>query len=763
MAIYLNMLCLTSYSQNIAGIVKDENNQGLGWANVSLLDNNNHFLDGVITTDDGFFNMKVEKLAFPCKLVARYAGMKPDTLVVNDVTRQIVFCLKPEENMLEEVKVIAPQTLFRDKGDVITADVANTILSKSGTLDNLMNQIPFVSGSDGSYNVFGRGNALLYVNGHKLYDANELKMLSADKIKKIEVITNPSSKYSSDIKAVIKIYTKDNPNGLGGNVMAYLQQGRKFSNYESGSLIYNHNKVQIQGSLSYSDTRMKQYAQDKTEIIKMPISYNTDNVEINYKGLNGSANIGINYTINNKKSIGLNTRINLSKFNNDVNLKSLAHYTGNTKDFEASSHALSINKPVQWINNVYYIASFNKTHMELTNDFIIGRRKILFGYLENTDANVNTNSVMHYLMNSTIADFNTALGKGFNLGYGAEITFSRDRQHFAYDEENINTGLAKTSNERKQLLNAEYLNLKYDISNWHFSLGLRYEYTQLNYYENKMKKEEQSRNYNDFFPNINISFSPTKHMNLSLGYRKTIQRPGYGVLNDNIQYNSRFSYVQGNSRLVPEYVHSINFLGSYKNLRVVASYEKIKNAIQSARSIYENSNGIILSRTENMPNFERLNFGINWWQKFGFYTPYLELNIGKQNFKYQYQDGIQSYNNPFYSFKIHHTFNLPNNYSMMLFIDFTSNKYNLFREYSHRWKSQVSVSKSLKGGWYIQLNCNNFFCSSKNTSITYCDWIKDATYNDSDYHNISLMVSYNFNYKRSKYSSKVKSSEIKRF
>ena len=122
----------------------------------------------------------------------------------------------------------------------------------------MMNQIPFVSGTAGKYQVFGRGEALVYVNGHKLYNANELQLLSADKVKKVGVVTNPGPKYAADTKAVIKVYTKDNSNGLGGNVMSYLQYGRKISNFENASVVYNHDKLQLMGGLSFNHTKMKE-------------------------------------------------------------------------------------------------------------------------------------------------------------------------------------------------------------------------------------------------------------------------------------------------------------------------------------------------------------------------------------------------------------------------------------------------------------------------------------------------------------------------
>ena len=753
------------HAQDIHGVVFDADHHPLEFANMAIYGDSGKFVKGTISDEKGMFQILLPPQKNSYRLITSYAGMKSDTLQISGggAVGNITIELSYDSRMINEVKVVATRQIFRERGDVITADVEHSILSKSGTLDRLMNQIPFVSGSEGTYNVFGRGQAELYINGRKVYDTDELKLLTSDKVKSIEVITNPGTRYSSEVKSVIKIYTKDNQDGLGGNMTTYLQYGRKFSNFENVSLVYNHRKLQFLGSLSYNRIKMKEYAQDYSEILKDVPSVNGDDVAINYTGTAPRANFGFNYNYTKKSFLGLNTSLSLNKLYNDIDLKSIYHRTGDVTDFNSNAYGRSGNKPLQWISNAYWDTNIGKTGIEVTNDFLLGRRRNTFAYYEETSASVNTNNVMHYLMNSTIVNANTPIVQGLSLNYGAELTFSRDRQNFGFDEEHITTGLADTGNEQRQFLNAEYINLDMGKGKWNVSAGLRYEYTKENYYEGGKKSDAQSRKYNDFFPNVNIGYTPIPMMNFSLGYRRTIKRPAYAVLNDNIQYNSRYAYIQGNSMLKPEYTNSINMLASYRNLHLIASYEKVEKTIMSAKSVYGTSKDIILSKTENMPDFEKLSVGINWWDHFGFYTPYLEFNIGKQNFSYVYMGKDNKYDTPLYNFKIHSTFALPENYNIMVFLDYYGKNYDLFREHTKRWGSQLSISKSFAKGWSAQLSCNNLFCSGKYSSITYCDWIKDATQNDRDYQNVSLLVAYHFNNKSVKHNVQTKTSEIRRY
>lgn len=761
----LSVHCIVKAQNVISGFVIDNNDEVLHLANIVALNKEGQFISGTTSSENGFFSFSTGRNTNNIyQLITTYVGMKPDTFVVeNNSLSNITIKLLPNTALLNGIDVYGFKKIYKHEEDKITANVAGTILSKSGMFDDLMRQIPFVSGQKGDYNVFGRGKAIIFINNRRLYDPAELNMYSSDKIKRIEVITNPGIKYKSDIKAVIKIFTNDSQEGLGGNAMAYLQYGRKFSNFENMSLVYNVGRLQLQGSLSYSNTQMKQNVTDETEINGSRKSLNRDDVTIDYSGDNISTNFGLDYSITNKNSIGLYSKLGMAKLDNGITLHSVEHITENLVDFKSQADAFSRYKPSQWITGLYFTATTGKTNFEITNDFVLGRQRKLFSYAEMTYTDVNTNGVMKYLLNSTIINLNTSFSKTVGLNYGGEMTYSTDKQSFEYDEKNISSGLVASKTQRRQWLFAGYAGLQINSKKWKINTGIRYEYTPLDYYSNEQKSKDLSRAYNNFFPQLNVSFSPFRLMNISLGYRMSIKRPSYSSLNDNIQYNNRFAYVQGNSELQPEYTHSINYLASYGNIRLIASYDWIHNAFMSTKSIYGTNGDIVLSRIENMPNFTRLSVGANWWDKFGFYTPYLELNITKQFFKYEYLGDVHTFNKPTLSFKFHHTFSLPKGFTCMAFLDFNGNRYDMFRKRTHQWSSQFSISKGFAKGWFLQLNGTNLFCSGKSSSITYCSWIKDSTINDNDYQNVSLLISYNFNAKHVKHNNSAKSSEIKRY
>lgn len=653
-------------------------------------------------------------------------------------------------------------SLFKNENDVIIANVQNTLLAKSGSLDNLMNQIPFVSGGSGEYNVFGRGGAVIYLNNNKVYDANILKTVNSDRVKRVEVITNPGSRYSSDVKAVIKIFTVDNPNGLGGNAYSSTTIGRKLSNSEGGSLVYNSGKWQLTGGMGHANYKNREYTEDRTSIMSEPTKLYTNTTTLNYDMRFWDSNFGVTYQPSVKQTLGFNTRLTQYKHNHTIDDASIDHYTDGVNDFHADVENKSKNVPTQWLTNIFYTLSVGKTRFDFTDDILVGTQRREFFYGEQNDVDVSTKSKSHYLMNSFVADINTPLSNKVSLNYGGEFTYSRYKQTFGFDENNINTEMLSAANKNEQVLGGAYANLNASMGKFSVNAGLRYEYVSWQYFVGNSKQKSKSRDYHNFLPSLNISYRSNSVTNVSVGYRQTMRRPNYGELNDNVEYQSRYYYVQGNSTLDYAYTNSINVLASYKNLRFIGSCDFVHGDIAMRRSLLGASNDIVLSQATNLSNYVRWSAGVNWWQHLGFYTPYIEFGAGGQTFSYTYMDAPYHFNHPYVNFKVHHTFELKNHLSIMLFVDYYGKNSSLFREVPEQWSTQLSLSKSIKS-WFIQLSVNNALCPRSRTSATLCDWINDVSYSNRDNWNVFLLVSYAFNSKQKKHFANTKTNEVRRF
>lgn len=747
----------------IEGVVYDNNGKVVKFANVVQVDSCMHYVVGTTTSSEGTFTLAIKGKKNPGYLITSYVGMSADTISLSKIVQQpLRIILKTMLAEIDEVIVKGKHSLFKNENDIITANVQNSILAKAGTLDNLMNQIPFVSGGGGEYNVFGRGEAIVYLNNRKVYDANILKTVNSDRIKKVQVITNPGSGYSSDVKAVIKIFTVDNPNGLGGNAYTSITGGRKFSNNEGGSVVYNSGKWQITGGIGHANYKTQEKTEDRTSIISKPTKLYTNSTTLDYDMTFLDGNLGVTYQPSTQQTVGFNTRVTKYTHNHTIDNAMIDHFTNGVNDFHTEGVTRSKNVPIQWLTNTFYTFPIGKTKLDLTDDILVGTQDRKLFYEDQNDVDVSTKSKSHYLMNSFVADINTPLTSKVSFNYGGEFTYSHYKQIFDFDEKNIKTEMANTVNKNEQILGAAFANLNASIGRFSVSAGLRYEHVSWQYFVGNMKQKSQSRDYNNLFPSLNISFHPNDVTNISLGYRQTVRKPNYGELNDNIEYQSRYYYVQGNSMLDYSYTNSINMLASYKKLRFIASCDFVNDDIAMKRSLLGASKDIVLSQAVNISNYKRWSAGVNWWKHFGFYTPYLEIGLGGQTFSYTYMDAPYHFNHPYVNFKVHNTFELKNNLSIMLFVDYYGKNSSLFREVTEQWNTQVSLSKNIKN-WFITLSMNNVLCPRSRTSTTKCGWINDVSYSNRDNENIFILVSYTFNYKQKKHLSNTKSNEVHRF
>lgn len=766
----LYLISVTGYAQTqLSGTVCDNVKEPICSVNVVLSESEtNKFITGVVTLEDGTFSLKIPQNTDIKKalLTFSFIGYKKQTIHLSEIKKfeQIKVVLEVNDILLNEAVVKGHKEMFKTQGSTIIADIDKTILSKVGRLDNLMNWLPFVSGENGVYNIFGRGTALVYLNGRKVYDPMVLKNLTSHDIKKIEILTNPGAQYSATTRAVIRITTKPKQGeGIGGTAYVYAQQSKKMSNVANVSLAYNRNKWEVTGGFSYNRTNMKIGIDEEVEITSND-QKTKNSTDIDYLSNFFSGSLGVNYQKNANTNYGIYTNMDGGNMLNDVK-SSLQHFNREVMDFNSPTRGDSKNKPFKWRTNLYYSSKVGKTTFTFSDDILTGHKKDYFTYFEEREnASVTTDGSMNYFMNTFIGDATMPLlGPNGNLSYGFEVTNSANNQSFNYNESNIESNLKNTTSKQNQLLLAAYLSYSKTWGILSADAGLRYEYIKSEYYQNGEKNKDASEHYGDIFPTLNVSINPKKNVYLSLGYKYIIKRPGYGSLNDNIQYNNRYYYVQGNSTLKPSKQHIITALMSFWKFRVISSYNCNLNSFRGVKRQYENGSETVLSRIENLPDYNDLSFGLSWSDRFAFYSSSINLGYSQQFFSFAYLNENRKYNKPSFSISMNHAFSLPGKYSLTANFSYRSKQQKHFVESNEKWGLSIGASKTFNNGLYMAVKASNLLRTRFSTSDVTSYDIKERSSSDYDTRNISLMISYTFNYRKKKFTNNLKSSEINRF
>lgn len=288
-------------------------------------------------------------------------------------------------------------------------------------------------------------------------------------------------------------------------------------------------------------------------------------------------------------------------------------------------------------------------------------------------------------------------------------------------------------------------------------VGLRYEHTNSQYFENDVKQTEQCRKYDDFMPSVMITF-PVKRTNFQLTYNRYVGRPLYGQLGSAVSYVNPYTYETGNPYLKTWFTNKVSLDFLYKWLIVSASYVNRQRRLISSFQPYGDNPEIQLTKKVNserpMQSIE-LDILINPGMIGSFYTPSLTVGASKNFDKIEYHGGFKSMNLPLYLVRFNNIFTLPHNYMLTASFNFRSN-FEMYDSWVGKtWQINFSASKTFNKNWELTLNVNDIFNSAaKSQYIIYSGWYRYEKDRESTTRSISLTLRYKFNVPKERYKGK---------
>ena len=311
---------ILGYNQefSILGKVLDEQGSPIAFANVILMtQNDSTVVNGTSTDDNGFFKLNAiipDTYDFRISYIG-FKEVSKELLVDKDIDLGTI-TLQEETQNLDEVSLVYKKPTFKKEADRLVFDVENSALVE-GNILQVLKSTPGVLVINNTITIKNI-TPTVFINNRKVNISSfELAQLlensSANSIKAVEVITNPSAKYDASSGVVLNIIMSKNlVTGYRGNVFANYEQG-VFPRYNTGmSHFFKSEKINLYANYSYSDRKENR---DDTE----DINYLDDNQTIDenwqsYTNRNKwtkSHNININfdYNINDKNTLSLSTNM----------------------------------------------------------------------------------------------------------------------------------------------------------------------------------------------------------------------------------------------------------------------------------------------------------------------------------------------------------------------------------------------------------------------------------------------------------------------
>ena len=768
------MMTMMSFAktQDWGGRVIDENGEPMPFVNVVLLSMpDSAFVQGGMIDEQGMFKIVTDVNEGLFKVTS--VGYQ--TLYIK-AGQDLTIQMKEDTQLLNEVVVKGQLPKTHAKGDAMRTTVAGTILEKAGTVSDALGKIPSIETErGGSVTVLGRGDAEVYINGRKVQDLNELSRLRSDQIQHVDVVQNPGARYKASTKAVVRITLKK-AQGEGFSFQDYFsgiyQYGHTLTNnldvnYRTGGLDitaslwagrYGHAKSLQEHELTYY------VGQDYIQ------SNNSQESKSIWKGY--SPQLQLNYMVDENHSFGAFYKYDRhpsSDFNSTF-------YTDNYVNGKYTEHSESRiwqdESFSKHIFNAYYNGKVGNLGIDLNIDGLFDDTKTPGSTTEQTSPASGGTTVPRTIESNTLSGNNFwatklilsyPVWKG-NLSLGGEYSYNHRTDAYSFTASDY-VPVKTTDTEINEKSSAAFVEYGRSFGKVFAQVGLRYEHLTNDYFNFGKKEDEVCRDYGDWFPTAVIS-APVGKAQLSLSYRRDIERPNYANLTSSTVYVNRYTYQSGNPYLLPTYTHSLVLNAAYKWANLTLNYGRVKDALTMSTEPFPGSEAPLVSLVRPINSWEDYNqFSIQLsarpnvqWSMFNVqckWHPMWTVITQIQDFQSPTVDGSTiTLNHPWFILGWQNDIELPQGFRLNVSAQwYSKGDYNNFRMTKTRLFTNIGLQRDFNlkrmGTLTFDLRCSDPFHTNKTDAIVY--GYRELTTHNPARRTFVLDITWKFNEARSKY------------
>ena len=557
--------------------------------------------NGSMTDDKGSF--KIDRIA-PGSYRLTIAFLGYQTKVIEPVTTTPErpdlnlgdIILSPNKQMLKEVEVTGTAAVIENKIDKIVYNAERDVTVGGGNATDVLRKVPLLSVDiDGNVSLRGSQNVKVLINGKPSGSmannmADALKMIPADQIKNVEVITSPSAKYDAEgTSGIINIITKKKDiAGVSGSVSGGFgtrqNNGNANLNIKTGRLGLTGNIGGHGGWPQKSESEFGQKDMQGNDIFSQ-----TSTSEFTRLGFRGS--VGADYDFNAYNAITTNFGFNRfgNSFAGDI---MSARYLNNQAVNSISNTDREIAIPgFDWTTD--YVKKFKTAGHELSFAAQLSRGKNIQDYTTLYEGGLNPDEIGNNDANNREITFQSDYVQPFKkvtLELGAK-TIIRDINSTTMIDTLAGSAFVR-NNDRSNIFDynqdvlAGYSTLGFTLAkNYGVKVGGRLEYTKISGSSTSGNVIPFSNDYYNFVPSVTISRTFKNFRTVKLSYNKRIQRPSLFFLNPFRNSSDPVNQSQGNAYLSPEV--SNNFELGYSTF--------VKTTVLNASLYYRNTQNVIES------------------------------------------------------------------------------------------------------------------------------------------------------------------------
>jgi outer membrane receptor protein involved in Fe transport len=580
--------CLSQGCKLVGVIIDDSTGSPLPYGNVIITSpsDSSIFLGAVANSNGSFVIDKISPGKYNVAIsFIGYQTVKLDNLIIQ---KGIIDIGEIRMNIFTEnleavtIRAIAPPVSYFVDRKVIDANSFPEAIIAMDLLEN----VPSVQVDiNGELTYRGNGTFKVFINGHPVANGVEkLKQVPANTIKRIEIITNPSAKYDAEgtagiIQIILKkrrlpgfaISANSSATTLGSydflfSIDKQLKKGGWYLNGNVGRYVFSR--------ISYTQVQ---------NILYEGILYETTSNLIGIdNGVSSSLELGFNYDLTNKNYVDFSAYISPLRTTNEY--KSTGEIKENTYQHQLleSNYLFDSQYKVshRYIGfNILFEHSISDSGKKKLSSYIdlatylhpLDEKKIV---ASNYGTYTKREGFIGQEYNETLfewnLDYENQVTEKLTIESGARIEMDHIPKVTSisgiFDEQdNITPFSGEPLNQSvdfKQDVFAAYIIFRSSYKKFECQLGLRSEFTdrKSNYdFEaidgSRICLPAESQFWN-WFPSFHTVYNFSESHQVAINYSRRINRPDYWKLVPLSQYDTPYSYYQGNGTLMPSYVNA---------------------------------------------------------------------------------------------------------------------------------------------------------------------------------------------------------------
>lgn len=616
----------------ITGVIQEKQDIPISYVTVTLKDNGDRAIAAGISDAKGIFRLEsitAGNYTISYTLAGFQTISRPVEVKTDEAVNVGTVILEPDTKLLQEVSVTGQRSSVSLKLDKKVFEVGKDVLSQSGAVTDLLNVVPSVSVSPGGeISLRGNSNVLVLIDGRRtgLTQSNALEQVPADQVERVEVITNPSSRFDAGGSAgIINIILKKNKKA-GFNGQLRLVGGIPNETRISPSLNYKSNKLNLFATygIRFSDYvglyTMKQstgLSGTRVDLDQRQDENRHDDAKLLY--------FGADFKINDHNTI---TAAFMRNSTHDHDKTQLNYLYSNKNGIIDSSLT---RKGESWEKRSYnqlefnYTKNFAKAGKKLTvdmqydfwdsdKDWNLSTRKIFPAAVDLPMIRTGSMGESKDFMIKT--DMVQPLDSTSTLEFGLKLEDRRVNTDFIAEQQN-SAGweiIDQIDNHLlyKELIGSAYVQFSGKTGALSYQAGLRGELTHIGI-EDRAGTYTNEKNYNRLFPTLNVSYRFNERTTLQGSYSKRINRPRLGMIYPFNELTDLSSRYVGNPDLNPSYanVFEIAFLKNWKTLTFNPSFYYQRNTGVMEDYTFRNAEGLFITMPVNIKRETRHGFELS--------------------------------------------------------------------------------------------------------------------------------------------------------